>query len=88
MGLEDQGEAPVLQALDEPALPQGLGTVKRLRDLLFQAIGILERVQHRLDLLKADEPPVGGYAEPAVKGDETEQESPPSATGPGKTLKK
>jgi chromosome segregation ATPase len=30
-------------------------TVKRQKDLLFQAIGVLDRVQRRLDLLKAEE---------------------------------
>jgi chromosome segregation ATPase len=55
-------------------------TVKRQRDLLFQAKGILERVQHRLELLKAED---GEYA-PA--GDE-KPASKPSAAGLSKTLK-
>jgi|SRR5579872_1290403 len=41
------------------------GIVKRQRDLLFQAKGILERVQHRLKLLKAEEPGEKVYDVPA-----------------------
>jgi chromosome segregation ATPase len=63
-------------------------TVKRQRDLLFQAIGILDRVKHRLELLKADEGKKVEYApEPAATGIETRAESKPSAARPSKTLK-
>lgn len=64
-------------------------TVKRLRDLLFQARGILERVKHRLELLKADE---GGESEYAPKPEtpeveDTQPDSKPAAARPAKTLK-
>ena len=61
------------------------GNVKRQRDLLFQAKGILERVKYRLELLKKEEPPAGGYDLP--ESNETKPESQPSATGPSNTLK-
>jgi chromosome segregation ATPase len=63
-------------------------TVKRQRDLLFQAIGILERVKHRLELLKADEPQAGEYVVP--EGENTEQDdtsSQPAAARSSKTLR-
>ena len=63
-------------------------TVKRQRDLLFQAKGILERVSHRLELLKAEEANEVKYApEPGGKGDDSEPEPKPSAVRPSKTLK-
>jgi chromosome segregation ATPase len=62
-------------------------TVKRQRDLLFQAKGILERVVHRLELLKADAAGDGAYdSEPAEEnGDKPDTE--PSAARPANTLK-
>jgi hypothetical protein len=61
--------------------------VKRQRDLLFQARGILERVTHRLELLKADEP-VQYVPEPGGdNADDSEAEPKPSAARPSKTLK-
>ena len=64
-------------------------TVKRQRDLLFQARGILERVKYRLELLKADEATEGGYVtEPEnVEEDETKPDAPPAAARPSNTLK-
>lgn len=56
-------------------------TVKRQRDLLFQAKGVLERVTHRLNLLKADGAGEKGYdgeLEPAGK-DEAKPEPEKSA---------
>ena len=68
-------------------------TVKRQRDLLFQAIGILERVKHRLELLKADAAQGNGYAPesagegPAAEEDATTPNAQPSAARPANTLK-
>ena len=67
--------------------------VKRQRDLLFQAKGILERVKHRLKLLKADAAQDSGYIhdsadeEPAAEGDDTAPNVQPSAARPANTLK-
>jgi chromosome segregation ATPase len=64
-------------------------TVKRQRDLLFQARGVLERVTHRLNLLKADgagEKSYDGELEPAGK-DTAKPESEPSAARPANTRK-
>jgi len=66
-------------------------TVKRQRDLLFQAKGILERVLHRLELLKADAAGDGGYdydgeLEPAEK-DNSKSDKEPSAARPVNTLR-
>jgi len=62
--------------------------VKRQRDLLFQAKGVLERVTNRLNLLKAQE---GGETYdplPAPAGkDEAKSDSEPSAARPANTRK-
>ena len=73
-------------------------TVKRQRDLLFQAKGILERVKHRLELLEADTAKDSGYDPepagegpagegPAAEGDDTAPNAQPSAARPANTLK-
>ena len=63
-------------------------TVKRQRDLLFQAKGVLERVQHRLELLKATAGKEVQYApDPTGKEEEAKPDSQPAAAGPSKTLK-
>lgn len=60
--------------------------VKRQRDLLFQAKGVLERVTHRLELLKAEER-VEYAPDPAASGDDAEPDSKPSAARSSKSLK-
>jgi chromosome segregation ATPase len=64
-------------------------TVKRQRDLLFQAKGVLDRVTHRLNLLKADgagEKNYNGELEPPRK-DDAKPEPEPSAARPANTRK-
>ncbi|HEY2253463.1 MAG TPA: hypothetical protein VGH74_20455 [Planctomycetaceae bacterium] len=61
-------------------------TVKRQRDLLFQAKGVLERVTHRLNLLKGGEKSYDGELEPPRK-DDAKPESEPSAARPANTRK-
>ncbi len=60
---------------------------RRLKDLLFQAKGVLERVTHRLDLLKA-EAGEKSYDEPeAPAKEEAQPDSEKSAAGPANTRK-
>jgi chromosome segregation ATPase len=61
--------------------------VKKQRDLLFQAKGILERVTHRLELLKGEEGKGVEYAPDPAEGNDSEPGSKPSAARPAKTLK-